>query len=198
MAQFDKLKDDELPTGWERAGRHSTQGYQLTDFVAPKRVFKLAKELHAKSSMGATIPFSFMARRIMARLDNRFKSHLFAGRFGKAVSMPEAALIYIEMLEAGEPVASTKPVLLRKALEIGTIHEFVKWSLQFGEAVPDTIFLTVALIHNLRVGLPGISLNARSVSRVWLERHPDSRMSTIGRGPPYRELGPDGPTDRIL
>ncbi len=173
---FENRKDDELPKGWRNAGRHSSQGWSLTDLVGCTPVIRLLKELEARASRRAVhrgIVRKASLERAIMRLDNRFKSHFFAGRFGK-VDMVEAAKLYIDVLSDGLTVRESERYDLRRVLEIGNLHTFKVWLLRWGKALPATEFQTEALMYNLKAVYPGVSSSVRAVAKEWFVQHPNA------------------------
>ena len=174
---FENRTDDELPKTWRKRARHSTQGCTLTEMVGLSRVMRLVKDLHAKSRSPAS--FAKTCDRLLLTMDNRFRAFFFAKRFGDDIDMVDAALMYVELLEHELAPYDAKETDLRKALEIGTVHEFRRWCLQWCELVPRTEFQAVALICNLSVSLSGVSLTAKAKAREWLNLVPQAKMSRL-------------------
>ena len=169
---FEGLKDNELPRSWDKAGRHSTQGFRLTDLVGYVRVISLAQDLYARKRNIMT--WAKARERLLLRLDNRFRSHFFARRFGDC-SMVEAATMYVTVLERQLHPLESKDQDLRIVLHEGTPTAFYRWCLQWREPMPTNAYQALCLIHNLRVGLQkGVSLEDKRASRDWLEQHPEA------------------------
>ena len=147
-----------MATDWYKAGRHSSQGYMLSDLVGKEQVSKLLKAA-VDSAYAAGRPVS--VKRFADAVETQFKANFFAGDYCTDTDMIVAARIYVNAFYRqlqhhmlSDIHKSTIEDLI-EVLKSADLDEFIRFCNEWDRMEPVRIYRTrLALevaMHQLRI-----------------------------------------------